>query len=53
MVMLFKKAGRASATEYAVIEKIFFTSDGTSASGRGVLDDSISSIQSDENASNE
>ena len=49
MLMLFKKADRVSATEYAVVEKRFFSSDGTSASGEGVLDDAIPPIQSDEN----
>ena len=37
MQMFFKKADRASATEYAVAEKNFFTSDGISASGEDVL----------------
>ena len=53
MQMFFKKADRASATEYAVAEKIFFTSDGISASGENVLEDAIPAIQSDENISNE
>ena len=51
--MFFKKPDRASATEYAVVEKSFFTSNGTSASGEGVLNDAIPPIQSDENTSNE
>ena len=53
MLMFFKKADRASATEYAVVEKSFFTRDGISASGEGVLDDAIPAIQSDENTSNQ
>ena len=52
MQMFFKKADRASATEYAVDEKKFFTSDGISASGEDVLEDAIPAIQSDENTSN-
>ena len=50
--MFFKKADRASATEYAVAEKKFFTSDVISASGEDVLEDAIPAIQSDENTSN-
>ena len=53
MQMFFKKADRASATEYAVAEKKFFTSDAISASGEDVLEDAIPAIQSDENTSNE
>ena len=52
MQMFFKKADRASATEYAVAEKNFFTSDGISASGEDGLEDIIPAIQSDENTSN-
>ena len=48
MIMLFKKADRASATEYAEVKK-FFTSDGTSASGEGVLADTIPPVQYDGN----
>ena len=51
--MFFKKADRASATEYAAAEKNFFASDVISASGENVLDDAISAMQSDENTSNE
>ena len=53
MQMFFKKADQASATEYAVAEKKFFTSDGISASGEYVLENAIPAIQSDENTSNE
>ena len=53
MLMFFKQADKASAIEYAVAEKRFFTGDDTSASGEGVLDDAIPSIQSDDNTSNE
>ena len=38
MQMFFKKADRASATEYAAAEKNFFASDVISASGEDVLD---------------
>ena len=47
MLMFFKKADRASATEYAAAEKNFFASDVISASGEDVLDDAIFAIQSD------
>ena len=49
MLMFFEKADRVSATEYAVVEKRFFTRDGISASGEGVLDDAIPPIQRDAN----
>ena len=51
--MFFKKADRASATEYAAAEKNFFASDVILASGVDVLDDAIPAMQSDENTSNE
>ena len=53
MLMLFKKANRANATEYTEIKKILSTSEGTWTSGEGVLDDAIPPIQRDENTSNE
>ena len=52
MQMFFKKADRASATEFAVAEKNFFTSDGISVTGEGVLEDAIPAIHIDENTSN-
>ena len=38
MLMFFKKADRTSATEYAVVKRNFFTSDGISANDEDVLD---------------
>ena len=52
MQMFFKKADRASATDCAVAEKIFLTSEGISTSGEDVLEDAIPAIQSDENMMN-
>ena len=52
-MQMFFKADRASAIEYAVAEKNFFTSDSISASSEDVLVDAIPAIQSDENTSNE